>query len=139
MTATLTPRPSVPAATSALAWLAWGNTAAGPDGSALPKVLVSRVTAPLRARTRPSIDAPVVTVIDVSARMLPVNAVPVPSVADEPTCQKTLLAWTPPVRTTEVFEPVMRVLPAWKMNTEPAGPSSVNGTVPVSAIDAAAV
>ena len=127
----------LPASTDTAAALP--KSTADDGASALPKVLVSRVTAPLRARTRPSIDAPVVTVIDVSARMLPVNAVPVPSVADEPTCQKTLLAWTPPVRTTEVFEPVMRVLPAWKMNTEPAGPSSVNGTVPVSAIDAAAV
>src|SRR6202158_3950723 len=131
----------MPAATNELAWLAWGNTAAGERGAGDESVkrLLSRVTAPLRARARPSTDAPVVTVIDVKARMLPLKAVPVPSVADEPTCQNTLLAWTPPERTTELFDAVMSVLPAWKMNTESAEPVRVSGTVPVSAIPAAAV
>ena len=85
------------------------------------------------------VEAKQVTVIDVNARMLPWKADPVPRVADEPTCQKTLLAWTPPDRITELFEPVMRVLPAWKMNTESAVPVSVSGDAPESAIPAVAV
>ena len=53
------------------------------------------VTAPLRARSLPFTLAPLFTEIDVSARMLPWNAVLVPSVAELPTCQKTLHAWAP--------------------------------------------
>ena len=53
-------------------------------------VSLSSVTAPLRASTRPSIVTPVVTVMLVSARMLPRKVEPVPSVAELPTCQKTL-------------------------------------------------
>ena len=55
-------------------------------------VLVSRVTAPLRASNRPSIVAPVVAVIDVSASTLPIEVRVVPSVAELPTCQNTLHA-----------------------------------------------
>ena len=55
-------------------------------------VLSSRVTAPVRASARPSMLAPVVTVIDCWARMLPTKVVFVPSVAELPTCQKTLQA-----------------------------------------------
>ena len=54
--------------------------------------LVSKVTAPLRASTRPLIEEPVVAVIDVKAKILPTKLEFVPSVADEPTCQKTLHA-----------------------------------------------
>jgi hypothetical protein len=50
-------------------------------------VLVSRVTAPFLASVRPSTVAPVVSVIEVNARMLPLNEEPVPSVAELPTCQ----------------------------------------------------
>jgi hypothetical protein len=52
-------------------------------------MLVSRVTAPLRASARPLIVVPVVTVIDVRARMFPWRVEPVPSVAELPTTQKT--------------------------------------------------
>lgn len=55
-------------------------------------VLVSSVTAPLRASARPSIVAPVVSEIDVRAKMLPVNVVAVPMVAELPTYQNTLHA-----------------------------------------------
>ena len=53
----------------------------------LVMVFVSNVTAPLRAKTLPSIVAPVVAVIEVKARTLPEKLEFVPSVADEPTCQ----------------------------------------------------
>jgi hypothetical protein len=76
-------------------------------------VFVSRVTAPLRARALPSrMLARVVRVMLVSARMLPWNAVSVPSVAELPTCQKTLHAWAPFVRLTEDVGSTVRVLPA---------------------------
>ena len=54
-------------------------------------VLVSSVTVPFRARILPDMVAPVFTVMLVSARIFPANAVFVPSVAELPTCQNTLL------------------------------------------------
>ena len=53
---------------------------------------VSSVTAPLRASIRPRTVVPVVTEMLVRARTLPRKVELVPSVADEPTCQKTLHA-----------------------------------------------
>ena len=64
------------------------DSAAGHN--ALVMVLVSNVAAPLRASVLPSIVAPVVIVIDVKARTVPVKIEFVPSVAELPTCQKTL-------------------------------------------------
>ena len=52
-------------------------------------VLLSRVTAPLRARTRPFTVVPVCTVPEVNASMLPTKVVLVPRVAELPTCQNT--------------------------------------------------
>ena len=60
--------------------------------------LLSRVTAPLRASARPCTMTPVCTVIEVSARMLPTKTEPVPSVAELPTCQKTLHSVAPLIR-----------------------------------------
>lgn len=53
-------------------------------------VLVSIVTAPLRARARPFKFAPVFRVMLVSASMFPTKFVVVPRVAELPTCQNTL-------------------------------------------------
>ena len=53
-------------------------------------VLLSIVTAPFRARALPDTFAPVVRVMLVSARILPMNLVLVPRVAELPTCQNTL-------------------------------------------------
>jgi hypothetical protein len=64
----------------------------------LVMVFVSRVTAPLRAKSLPSTVAPVVAVMLVSARMVPRNLVPVPRVAELPTCQKTLQDCAPLIR-----------------------------------------
>jgi hypothetical protein len=96
-------------------------------------VLSLSVTAPVWARRRPSTLAPVFSVTDVSARMVPTNDVVVPRVAELPTCQKTLHACAPPSRTTELLEAVMRVDPAWKMKTEFGSPPPFNVTVPFSA------
>lgn len=83
----------------------------------LAMVLVSNVTAPLRARIEPLTEAPVVTVTDVKARIFPAKLELVPSVADEPTCQKTLQAWAPLVRVILLPDAVVRADPTWKTKT----------------------
>jgi hypothetical protein len=55
-------------------------------------VFVSMVTAPPRAKARPSTFAPVSSVIDVVAMIVPTKLDVVPNVAELPTCQKTLHA-----------------------------------------------
>ena len=87
--------------------------------------LVSIVTAPLRASTRPLTFTPVVTVIEVSARMFPTNWSRFPSVAELPTCQKTLQASAPLMRSTMLPVAVMSVVAVWKMNTASGSPSRV--------------
>ena len=75
-------------------------------------VLVSRVTAPFRARTRPhGIATPVVRVILERARMFPAKADAVPKVAELPTCQKSLSPFPPFVNKTEELLAVVKVLP----------------------------
>jgi hypothetical protein len=82
----------------------------------------SRVTAPLLARARPSMVSPAFTVIDARARMLPRKVELAPSVAEDPTCQKTLQAWAPLVREMSLAESVPSVEPTWKMKTEFGSP-----------------
>lgn len=53
----------------------------------LVTLFVSRVTAPLRASSRPSTLAPVFAVIDVRARIVPAKTELVPSTAELPICQ----------------------------------------------------
>jgi len=63
-------------------------------------VSLMRVTAAVFAITRPVTVTPDVTVTEVDAMTVPDNALPLPRVAELPTCQKTLHAWAPLVRTT---------------------------------------
>jgi hypothetical protein len=84
------------------------GTAAAQTGTAT--VLESRVTAPFLASRRPLTEALVLAVMDVSAATVPTRVDPTPSVAELPTCQKTLHALAPPVRTTRLAEPRMRLL-----------------------------
>jgi hypothetical protein len=63
-------------------------------------VLESNVTAPIRAKALPFSVAPVLIVIDIWARMVPLNIEVVPRVAELPTCQKMLAAFAPLMRTT---------------------------------------
>ena len=63
-------------------------------------VLASRVTAPVLARHLPSSFAPVLNVIDCIASIVPLNTDVVPNVAEEPTCQKMLEAFAPPLKIT---------------------------------------
>jgi len=89
----------------------------GPPGPAgLVTGLLSKVTAPVRARALPWRTAPVPSEIDAKARMFPENVEEVPSVAELPTCQKTLAAWAPLTRTTLLLVAVVSPLAIWKMN-----------------------
>jgi hypothetical protein len=71
----------------------------------------------------------------VSARIFPINVVPVPSVAELPTCQKSLHCCPPLIRTTDELLPVINVLATLNIQTASAllPPSRVS--VPVSAAE----
>ena len=74
--------------------------------------------------------AAVLAVIVAEAMTVPTNRVPVPSVAEEPTCQKTLHACAPLTIETEVFDPLISVEPIWKMNTALGFPCASSVTLP---------
>jgi hypothetical protein len=93
-------------------------------------VLESNVTAPLRARTLPWTVAPVFSVAEVSARIVPTKLLVVPSVAELPTCQKTLHACAPFSSTTRLPEAVIKVEPAWKIKTASALPPPLRVSEP---------
>jgi len=95
-------------------------------------VLESSVTAPLRASSRPSTNAPVFAVIDVKASTDPTKTEAVPSVAELPTCQKTLQALAPLTNATRLDVAVMSVEADWKMKTAPASPLASSVRAPVS-------
>ena len=99
-------------------------------------VSLINVTAPLRATRLPFTLAPLFTEIDVKARMLPWNAVLVPSVAELPTCQKTLHAWAPLTRRTLLSVAVTSVDGIWKMNTARGSPCASSVRRPVSPSEA---
>lgn len=94
-------------------------------------MLVSNVTSPFLASNRPLTTTPVVAVIDVKAMMVPWKVDPVPSVAELPTCQKTLQAWAPLIRTTLLPEAVVSAEPIWKMKTALGSPCPSRVRVPV--------
>ncbi len=94
-------------------------------------VLVSRLTWPVRASTRPFTVVPVCTDAEVCARMLPTKVVFVPRVAELPTSKKTLHGEAPLTSMTVLFDAVIRVDPAWKMNTESGLFFASRVTVPV--------
>ena len=76
--------------------------------------LESNVTEPVCAKARPSKLAPVCRLMDVEARIFPINEVFVPRVADETTLHHTLHG-SPP--TTLAVPEVMRVLADLKIQT----------------------
>jgi hypothetical protein len=95
------------------------------------KTSVSRVTEPMRARARPWTVTPVVTDIDVCARIVPTKLEFVPNVAELPICQKTLHGWAPLIMLTLLDEAVVSVEPIWNMNTAVGSPWASNVNVPV--------
>jgi len=54
--------------------------------------------------------------MDAKARMFPENVEEVPRVAELPTCQKTLAALAPLMRTTLLLVAVVSPLAIWKIN-----------------------
>ena len=93
-----------------------------PDAS---MVSLMRVTSPVPANTRPSTVTPEPRVIEVDAMTVPAKVEP-SSVAELPTCQKTLHGEAPSVSTTLLLVLVIRLDPVWKMNT----PCPVKVSVP---------
>jgi hypothetical protein len=98
-------------------------------------LLESNVTAPFCASALPARLASVVSVMLVSARILPIKSVPVPRVAELPTCQKTLHCWPPLIISTLASLAVIRVLAILNTQTELALPSALRVSVPVSPAD----
>lgn len=72
---------------------------------------MSNVTAPFRANALPVMFAAVFRVMLESATMVPASEVPVPSVAEVPTCQATPQLDPLLIRTTDAPLAVVRVLP----------------------------
>src|SRR5665213_838095 len=88
------------------------------------------VTAPFLANARPSRVAPSLIVIEVSASMFPLKSEDVPSVAELPTCQKTLAACAPLVRITLQPVVVMSVDTIWKIQTAFVSPPASRVRLP---------
>jgi len=95
-------------------------------------LLVSNVTAPVRANALPIMLTPVFTVILVSARIFPLNEVVVPSVAELPTCQNTLQGEALLIRTTDDADAVVSVLPILKIQTALGSPWALSVSAPVN-------
>ncbi len=64
---------------------------------------------------------------------MPTNVELLPSVAELPTFQKTLHWLAPPMKVTELAEPVISVEAAWKMKTDDASPLRVSAPLIASA------
>ena len=98
---------------------------------------VSSVTAPLRASSLPATNAPVFVVMEVRAKMFPMKLVPVPRVAELPTCQKIFADWAPFIAVTAALLAVVRVEPIWKTKMALAFPKPFSVSVPVSCAELA--
>jgi hypothetical protein len=108
----------------------------GPAQWGTVMVSSSRVTAPLRARARPVMVAPCCTVIEVRAKMVPTKTDDVLRVAELPTSQKTLQAWAPLARTTELSTSVTSVeAGAWKIQTASGLPCAFSLSAPLTSSD----
>jgi hypothetical protein len=97
--------------------------------------LVSMVTAPLRARTLPATVVSVSRLMLVKARIFPTNVVLVPSVAELPTCQKSLHTCPPLMSRIDELLPVMSVLATLNIHTASVLPPPSSVSTPVSAAD----
>ena len=98
-------------------------------------VFESSVTAPLRASALPDNLALVSRVMLVRAITVPMKFVPVPRVAELPTCQKTSHRCAPLMSATVESLAVVMVLPMRKIKTESGLPSAFRVSVPVMAAE----
>jgi len=116
-------------------WVA-GRGVAGAVQTVEEMLLVSNVTAPFLARTRPgAIFAPVFRVMLVSARILPWNDEVVPKVAEVPSSQNTLQPEPPLVMRTVELLAVVSVLPILNTKTASALPRALSVSAPVNCAD----
>jgi hypothetical protein len=86
----------------------------------------------MRAYRLPCSAAFVLRVIEVCARMLPLNAVLVPKVEELPTCHRILHGSAPLITATLASGAVVSVLTVWKMKTLLGLPNALRVSVPVS-------
>ena len=98
-------------------------------------VLKSRVTVAPNAKTPPLDTALVLSVTEAAARIFPWNKLPVPKVAELPTCQNTLHGNPPPVSRTVDPDAVIREDPIWKYHASLAEPVPARVKVPVTAAE----
>jgi hypothetical protein len=103
----------------------------GATHEAKDTLLLSIVTAPFRARTLPETVVLVKRLMLVSARIFPTKVVPVPSVAELPTCQKSLHCCPPLMRSTDELLPVISVLPTLNIQTASVFPPPSSVSTPV--------
>jgi len=94
-------------------------------------VSLIKVTAPLRARARPRTVTLSFRLIEVRAMTLPTIVELVPSVAELPTCQKTLHSWAPLISDTVLPVAVMSDESVWKMKTVVGSPAPSRTRGPV--------
>ncbi|MBE1598312.1 hypothetical protein H4687_004441 [Streptomyces stelliscabiei] len=92
---------------------------------------MSSVTAAVCASARPWTSAPVFSVMDARAMMVPTKSEFVPRVAELPTFQNTLQACAPLMSLTLLFEAVISVSVVWKMKTALGSPSALSVSSPV--------
>jgi hypothetical protein len=95
-------------------------------------LLVSIVTEPARASARPLMSAPLLSVIEARAMMVPTKSVSVPRVAELPTCQNTLHGEAPLMRLTLLPDAVVSVEPIWNTHTALGSPWASRVRSPVS-------
>jgi len=111
------------------------GVASGGGGPPLPAgvliVLLRRVTAPFRAKALPFNTALVFSEMEENASIFPEKAALVPTVAELPTCQKTLEAWAPLIKDTTLLFAAVSVLAIWKINWAFGLPPALSVTVPV--------
>jgi hypothetical protein len=98
-------------------------------------MLLSRVTDAPNAKTPPLDTAAVLSVTEAAARIFPWNTLPVPKVAELPTCQNTLQANPPLVSRTLDPDAVIREDPIWKYHASLAEPVPARVKVPVTAAE----
>ena len=89
------------------------------------------VTAPLRAMVRPLTLVPVVIVTLVNAMTVPRKFVPVPNVAELPTCQNTLQLCAPLTKFTLAPLAVVSALPTLNTKRAAGSPCPLSVTAPV--------
>jgi hypothetical protein len=92
------------------------------------------VTAPFLASARP-FRVPPLSVILVSARIVPPKVLFVPMVADMPICQNTLHGDAPLIKDTVELVAVVRELPIWKIHCALGSPPPSSVRLPVSPAD----